>query len=198
MRIVFVGPPGSGKGTQCAWLSERLSIPHLSTGEMLRETVLRSRCDPPAEDDQGLGQQVASYIHVGRLAPDDVVLPIVIRRLAQSDCARGCLFDGFPRTLRQAELLDQHLAATSQRLDMVLNLVVEPSELVRRLLQRATAQNRVDDTPQTIAARLEVFETQTSPVLSYYQERGILREIDAMQSPTEVFQQILAQLPRSI
>ncbi|MEM8668442.1 MAG: adenylate kinase [Planctomycetota bacterium] len=180
MRIVFFGPPGAGKGTQCRRLSEHLSIPHLSTGEMLRET----------KRDSSLGKIVASYIDNGRLAPDYLVLPIVTERLSQADCANGCLLDGFPRTVNQAEKLDAYLREQAWQLDVVLNLTVPDEELVARLLRRAESENRADDTESTITARLEVFRTQTAPVLDYYQQQRRVKDIDGSQSPEAVFEQI--------
>ncbi len=189
MRIVFIGPPGSGKGTQCTRLANHLSIPHLSTGDMLRETVKNS-----SNDGSALGQLVASYINSGRLAPDYLVMPIVTKRLAEPDCANGCLFDGFPRTVVQAEKLDDFLSTLGQRLELVLSLEVDQAELVRRILKRAETQNRADDTPETITARLQVFDTQTAPVLGYYESHGIVQKIDGMKSPDDVFAQIIAHV----
>ena len=180
MRIVFIGPPGAGKGTQCKRLIEYLKIPHLSTGEMLRQT----------RGGSALGRLVASYIDAGRLAPDYLVMRIVIKRLAAADCQSGCLFDGFPRTLNQAQLLDEYLENRGCRLDWVLDLAVEQEELVSRLLKRAKVEHRADDTVETISARLRVFHNQTAPLLDYYRERGIVQRIDGMKTPDEVFAQI--------
>lgn len=180
MRIVFIGPPGAGKGTQCKLLTEWLQIPHLSTGEMLRAT----------RGDSALGRLVASYIDAGRLAPDYLVIRIVTKRLLESDCRRGCLFDGFPRTIHQAQMLDEHLLESNDRLDLVLDLQVKQDELVSRMLKRAKIEHRDDDTAETIAARLRVFYTQTAPLLDYYQGHGIVRPVDGMRSPEDVFSQI--------
>ncbi len=180
MRIVFIGPPGAGKGTQCKRLTEFLGIPHLSTGEMLRS----------ARQESALGKLVASYINAGRLAPDYLVMRIVKKRLMNSDCLAGCLFDGFPRTIVQAQLLDEYLAANGDALDMVVSLSVQQEELISRMLKRAKLEHRADDTAETIAARLRVFYTQTAPLLDYYSGHGIMERIDAMRSPDEVFDEI--------
>lgn len=181
MRIVFIGPPGAGKGTQCKRLTEFLGIPHLSTGDMLRQTRAQ---------DSALGRLVASYLDAGRLAPDYLVMRIVTKRLRDQDCQNGCLFDGFPRTLVQAQLLDEHLSERADQVDLVLDLAVRQDELVARMLKRATLENRSDDTAETINERLRVFYTQTAPLLVYYREQGKLATIDGMRAPDEVFEEV--------
>jgi len=188
MRIVFIGPPGVGKGTQCKRLVEYLGIPHLSTGEMLREVK---------RQDTALARWVSSYVDGGRLAPDHLVMRIVAQRLAVADCEQGCLFDGFPRTLVQAQLLDETFTKTGRRLDLVLDLQAQEEELVARILKRAQQEHRADDTVETIRQRLHVFQTQTAPLLEYYQRRSLLSSVDGMQSAEIVFSQIKEAVDRA-
>lgn len=180
MRIIFIGPPGAGKGTQCSRLTQYLRIPHLSTGDMLRATRGAS----------ALGRLVASYIDSGRLAPDYLVMRIVFRRLEQPDCAGGVLFDGVPRTINQAEMLDEHLQSRQQNLDLVIDLQADQEELVNRLLKRAQVEQREDDNAETISARLRIFHSQTAPLLDYYRSRNLVQPIDGMQTADDVFLQI--------
>lgn len=183
MRIVFIGPPGAGKGTQCKRLVDLLGIPQLSTGEMLRAVM---------SQDTALGRWIARHLNAGQLAPDHLVMRIVSQRLLSTECEEGCLFDGFPRTLVQAQLLDEQLSRTGRELDVVLALQVAHSQLVERLLKRAELEDRGDDNYETIQARVRVYETQTAPLLDYYHQRGLLTVIDGMQPPDNVFQQIQA------
>jgi adenylate kinase len=177
MRIVFLGPPGAGKGTQAQRLKDYLGIAHLSTGEMLRDA---ESAETP------LGLEAARYMRAGQLVPDDVVVGIVVERLADKDCAHGCLFDGFPRTVPQAEALDRMLADRGIPLDLVLAINVPESDLVTRLSSRG----RPDDEPNTIAERFRQYAAMTEPLVEYYQGRGILRQIDGTDSPDRVFERI--------
>lgn len=186
MRIVFIGPPGVGKGTQCKRLAAHYQIAHLSTGEMLRSV----------EKESSLGSLIGSYIDAGGLAPDIMVMRIVRKRLLDDDCRNGCLFDGFPRTLVQAEALDQYLVASDDKLCVVISLEADTTELIDRLLKRAQQENRVDDNAETIQRRLEVFREKTAPVLQYYSAQGLVEPIDAMQSPDTIFDSICDRIKR--
>jgi adenylate kinase len=177
MLIVFIGPPGAGKGTQGQRLKEHLGIAHLSTGDMLRDA---GRAGTP------LGQEAARYMEEGQLVPDDVILGIVLERIEQPDCAGGCLFDGFPRTVPQAVALDEHLARRGTPLNLVLELCVDKAPLVKRLL----ARGRADDNDRTIRERFRQYHSLTEPLVDYYRSRGILRSIDGVGSPDDVFLRI--------
>ena len=185
MRIVFIGPPGAGKGTQCKKLIDLLGIPHLSTGDMLRSV---------REQDTALGRLVGSYLDSGQLAPDHLVMRIVTLRLQKPDCIPGVLFDGFPRTLIQAQLLDEYFEQHDQGLDLVLQLVVQEPALSDRLVRRAAKEGRRDDTYETIQARLNVFNHQTMPLIDYYRKKNLLVPIDGMQDPEAVFAAIQVEL----
>lgn len=186
MWIVLIGPPGAGKGTQCRRLAEYLRIPHLSTGEMLRA----------ARGSECVSATLQSQIGAGRLAPDELVMRMVRNRMQDAEYQNGCLFDGFPRTLVQARLLDEHLATSEQHVDLVLDLKVPQEELVQRMLARAKVESRVDDTCETIHARFQVFETQTAPLLDYYGQQGIVEQVDGLRSPDEVFADIRDRVDR--
>ncbi|MDX1947111.1 MAG: adenylate kinase [Pirellulaceae bacterium] len=179
----FHRPPGAGKGTQCQRLLAYLGIPHLSTGALLRAAKTA---------DSQVGRLAAQYMDGGRLVPDPLVLEMVGEKLGQPQYADGCLFDGFPRTIQQAQSLDETLAARGTPLTMALELKCDETELIGRMLKRAAAEKRVDDNPQTIAERLNVYKRQTAPLLDYYRKQGLLVSIDGMGSPDEVFSRIQA------
>jgi adenylate kinase len=181
MRIVFIGPPGAGKGTQAERLVETYRLAHLSTGDMLRAAR-----DAKTE----LGQKAEQYMSAGALVPDEVIIGLIEQRLQQADCAGGYLLDGFPRTIAQAEALDKLLAGQATPLDVVLELRVPEEELFRRLAGRG----RADDNPDVIRQRLVAYRNQTAPLLAYYGERGRLKSIEGLGTVDEVFARAKAVL----
>lgn len=183
MRLTFIGPPGAGKGTQSQRLIRHLNIPHLSTGDMLRDAV---RCKTPA------GVAASEYMGSGRLVPDRVILDMVAARLAGPDCQSGYLLDGFPRTLGQAQAFDDMLAGQGTPLQAALELQVDEDELVRRLSSRG----RADDTAEIIRLRLANFWKETAPLCNYYRRRGLLFSIDGEGREDEVFLRIIDVVSR--
>jgi adenylate kinase len=179
MRIVLIGPPGAGKGTQAKRLVKRFGIPHLSTGDMLREAVRQGTV---------VGQQAAPFMKSGRLVPDKVVQELVIERIAQPDAQRGFLLDGFPRTAPQAKMLDELLAERGMSLDLAVKIDVDEDVLLERL----SGRGRDDDDQQVIARRLEQYEQLTRPLAQYYRQQGLLHEVDGYGPPEEVFARIVA------
>lgn len=181
MNLVFLGPPGSGKGTQAARLTETLGIAHISTGDMLRGAVAAGT---------PVGLQAKSYLDRGALVPDQVIADLVEERVQAADCANGFLLDGFPRTLPQAELLDGALERLGRGLDAVVLLEVPEDELFRRLTARG--EGRSDDRPEVIRHRLEVYREQTAPLADLYEGRGTLRRVDGVGSMDEVAARVRA------
>ncbi|QDU93190.1 adenylate kinase [Lignipirellula cremea] len=183
MRIVFIGPPGAGKGTQSVRLVKYLDVPHLSTGDMLRDAI---------SEGTTLGKLVKSYMDHGSLVPDPLVVGIVGERLEHRDCRKGCMLDGFPRTIGQAQALDQYLLDRGEKIDVVLELQVPEEILHDRLLERAKkmVEPRSDDRPEAIPRRLSLFRSQTEPLISYYSKRDICRHVDGVGTPDEVFARI--------
>jgi adenylate kinase len=171
MRLVFMGPPGAGKGTQATGLAARLGIPHISTGDIFRANV--SQGTP-------LGVDARRYMDAGEYVPDDVTNAMVRDRLAQPDCAPGFLLDGYPRTVDQVAQLDDMLASSGHALDRVVELTVDIDEVVGRLVRRAADQGRADDTEDVIRRRLEIYAEQTAPLLAMYASRGLLVQVDGL------------------
>jgi adenylate kinase len=191
MRLVLLGPPGAGKGTQATRMVDRFSIPQLSTGDMLREA---------AAEDTASGLHVKHIMDRGELVPDDVVISVIASRIDHSDAANGFILDGFPRTVAQAEALDQELAARGIQLDAVLELEVDEDALLDRIRGRAEEAAsrgkpvRRDDNPEVFKTRLHVYRKQTAPVTEYYRSRGLLSIVDGLQPIDAVTEQLAAAL----
>jgi adenylate kinase len=180
-RIVFLGPPGAGKGTQAKLICTDLAIPHLSTGDMFRAAV--------AEGTQ-LGVKAKKFLDAGELVPDEVTVGLVEERIAKSDCARGFLLDGFPRTVAQAEALDQALARKASKVNHVVELVVPDQVILARIRQRALESGRADDDEKVAAHRLSVYFQQTAPVVEYYRMKNQLKTVDGVGEVAEVSSRI--------
>jgi adenylate kinase len=210
MRLLLLGPPGAGKGTQAERIAAKYRVPHLSTGDMLREAVAA---------DTEIGRQAKSIMDAGRLVPDDVMIRLVAERIAKPDCVRGFVLDGFPRTLAQAEALDTLLAERGLELDMVLEIAVDDDALVDRISGRFACAGcgagyhdrfkqpkvsgvcdacgsrefvrREDDNAETVRSRLEAYHAQTAPLLPYYRNKGLLSVVDGMAEIDEVTAEVL-------
>lgn len=214
MKIILMGPPGAGKGTQAEFLTKELNIPHISTGDMFRKAIKEST---------PLGVEAKRYIDSGKLVPDEVTVGIVKERLAQSDCRAGFLLDGFPRTVPQADALEKTLEELNVKLDKVINIVVERKALLERLTGRrvckgcgatyhvvynpsaqkdqcekcgAELYQRSDDSETIVGHRLNVYEQQTAPLIDYYQKKGLLLNIEGNDSVGTVTQNIITALGR--
>ena len=208
MKILLMGPPGAGKGTQAEKLTELFKIPHISTGDMFRKAQ---------KDGTELGLKAKSYMEMGQLVPDEVTIGIVRERLAEEDCKNGFLLDGFPRTVQQADALEQILNDLGTHLDAVVNLEVAKDFLVERLTGRRVCRGcgatyhvkfnapkvegvcdkcggelyqRADDTIETVGNRLDVYAEQTAPLMDYYAAKGLLKHIDGSQSVEQVLADI--------
>jgi adenylate kinase len=185
VRVVLVGPPGAGKGTQAVLIAEHFSCGDVATGDIFRANVAEGT---------PLGRAAQRYMDRGDLVPDELVIAMVMDRLAARDCDAGFVLDGFPRTVAQAEALDHRLARLDTPLDAALNFEVTEEELFRRLAGRSAALHRSDDTEQTIRHRLEVFAEKTQPLVDYYAHRGLLIAVDAIGAVEEVTTRILDAL----
>lgn len=185
MRIILIGPPGAGKGTQAARLSEKLGIPAISTGDIFRANV---------KNETELGKTAKRYMDAGEYVPDEVTNSMVQDRLNQDDTANGFMLDGYPRTEAQVHELDRMLKESSQELDHVVELIADTDEIVARLLARAQIEKRADDTEEVIRHRLDVYVEQTQPLTDIYEERGLLRKVNGLGEIDEVTDRVLKAL----
>ena len=212
LRTILLGPPGAGKGTQAAKIVEKYHIPHISTGDIFRENI---------KNGTELGKKAQEYMNRGELVPDDLVIEIATTRLLADDCAEGFLLDGFPRTVYQAEKLDEFLAAHGSKIDKGLDIAVEKEELMVRLTGRRVCKacgasyhvvnippkkegicdvcggplvQRADDNAETVANRIEVYEAQTMPLIEYYEKAGNIAHIDGATGLESVFADIVKAL----
>jgi adenylate kinase len=213
MKLVLLGPPGAGKGTQAERIKAHYGIAHLSTGDMLREAVAA---------DTEVGRQAKAIMDAGRLVPDEVMIRLVAERIAQPDCARGFVLDGFPRTRAQAQALDALLAERGEQLDAVLEIAVDQDALVERISGRFACARcgagyhdrfkqpevagvcdvcgsrefvrRDDDKAETVRARLDAYQAQTAPLLPYYRDKGLLITVDGMAGIDQVSAEVLEKL----
>jgi adenylate kinase len=184
-RLLIVGPPGAGKGTQSARLTARFGIPAIATGDIFRANI---------KNQTDLGKQVSAIIEAGDYVPDSLTNELVASRLQEPDAREGFLLDGYPRTLDQLGFLDDVLAKDGTGLDAVIQLVVDPDEVVSRLLKRAHQEGRSDDTEDTIRHRQELYLRETTPLIAVYKERGLVVEVDALGEVDEVADRITAAL----
>jgi adenylate kinase len=185
MRLLIMGPPGAGKGTQAKLIAEHYRIPAISTGDIFRAM---KNADTP------LAQQVRAIMESGGYVSDEITNEIVKDRLAQSDCQAGFLLDGYPRTLQQVQTLDDNLAEAERPLNAVISLVADTEEVVARLLRRAETEGRSDDNEETIRVRLQVYAEQTEPLLDVYRSRGLLVEVNGLGEIDEVSERVFAAL----
>jgi adenylate kinase len=185
MRLVLLGAPGSGKGTQAATLKAELRVPHISTGDLLRAAV---KAGTP------LGLRAKAVMEAGKLVSDDIVLGMLEERITQPDAKSGFILDGYPRNVAQCEALEALLARIGQPLDIAVKLKVPSELIVERIAGRAAAEGRKDDTPETVRERLRVYAEQTAPVAEHFGALGKLRIVDGVGNVDEVFKRILAAL----
>ncbi len=179
--IILIGPPGAGKGTQAKMLERSLGLPQVSTGDLFRYNL---------KNETELGKLARTFMDKGELVPDEVTVAMVKDRLGQEDAANGAILDGFPRTQAQADALDKMLVQLGGRITVVPNIVVEREELVQRLVKRSQIEGRSDDTEDTIRNRMRVYEEQTKPLLDYYEQQGLVVDVDGQQSIEAVQQDL--------
>lgn len=181
MNLNFMGAPGAGKGTQSEFVAERLGIPQISTGDMLRAAV---------KNKTEMGVKAREFMEKGELVPDEVVIGIIADRIKEDDCKPGFILDGFPRNTEQASALDEIFKKDGIKLDQVIYFNVTDEELARRLLKRAEIERRSDDNPETIKNRLGIFKQKTQPVLDFYEKQGILKRVDANDSVENIKEKV--------
>lgn len=209
MKIIMLGAPGAGKGTQAKQIADKFSIPHISTGDIFRANI---------KEGTELGQKAKGYMDAGELVPDELVCDLVVDRIQKEDCANGFILDGFPRTIPQAEALTDALNAIGQKMDYAIDIEVNDAQIVERMGGRRACLGcgatyhiinippkkegicdrcgseiilRDDDKPETVQNRLNVYHEQTQPLIDYYKEQGILSEVDGMQPMDKVFADII-------
>lgn len=210
MRLVFLGAPGVGKGTQAKKIAKRFDIPHISTGDILRKEIKQGT---------GLGIKAGDFVKSGKLVPDDLIIDIIKKEILKPEADKGFIFDGFPRTSKQAESLDGMLSSLDLELDKVINIIVDEEEIVSRLTSRRMCGKcshtlnvssvkggsacpvcggelvkRKDDTEDVIRERLDVYDNQTKPLIEYYSQKGLLADIDGIGTEQEVTERILERL----
>lgn len=209
MKIIMLGAPGAGKGTQAKKIAEKYSIPHISTGDIFRANI---------KNNTELGQKAKTYMDKGELVPDELVVDLIMDRFKEADCANGYVLDGFPRTIPQAETLDKALAANNEAVDFAINVEVPDENIINRMSGRRACVGcgatyhiqfnapkvegvcdtcgeklilRDDDKPETVKNRLSVYHEQTQPLIDYYSKKGVLAEVDGTQAMDDVFNAIV-------
>ena len=182
MKLLIMGPPGVGKGTQANRIKDKLQILHLSTGDILRAEV---------EAKSAIGMDAKLYMDFGRLVPDHILIEIVKERISRPDCENGYLLDGFPRTPPQAEGLEEMMHSIGHDLECAISLTADEDELVERLIKRGKESGRSDDTPEVIRNRQKIYWEQTAPLLDFYRGKGILKEVDGSGEIPEITERIL-------
>lgn len=179
--LVFLGPPGVGKGTQAAKLAAEFKLPHISTGDIFRDHLKR---------ETELGRKAKEFMNAGKLVPDELTVSLVIDRISRTDCEKGYILDGFPRNVRQGEALDKALVQRGEQVTAALNFDAPRQTVIDRIAGRALKEGRVDDTPETVKKRLEVYDAETGPLTPFYREKGVLHEFDATGTIDQIYGQL--------